>query len=72
MSLGSLEPSPAKTPAPYGEPPRMESILNIPAPKVYPMGTNSIPWCANWVIAVQLQPIAEWRLYKCILSNDRN
>lgn len=54
VSLGSLIPSPANTPAPYGEPPRIESILNIPAPKVYPIGTKSIPWWANWVIAVHL------------------
>lgn len=32
----------------------MESILNISAPNVYPIGTYSIPWCANCVIAVHL------------------
>lgn len=43
VSLGSLVPSPANTPAPYGDPPLMESILNIPAPKVYPIGTKIMP-----------------------------
>ncbi|KAI4376037.1 hypothetical protein MLD38_013837 [Melastoma candidum] len=37
--LGCLEPSPEKTPALYGEPPRNLSVLNISAPKVYPIGT---------------------------------
>ncbi|BAS86382.1 Os03g0748550, partial [Oryza sativa Japonica Group] len=52
-SDGGLEPSPEKTPAPYGDPPRSSPISNIPSPKVYPIGTNSIPWCASCVIAVQ-------------------
>lgn len=53
-SEGTLEPSPAKVPAPYGLPPFTCSISNIPAPNVYPIGTKIIPWCASCVIAVNL------------------
>lgn len=53
-SVGCLDPSPANVPAPYGLPPFTFSISNIPAPNVYPIGTNIIPWWTSCVMAVNL------------------
>lgn len=51
-SNGSRVPSPACVPVPYGDPPCTSMLKE--AGKVYPKGTNSMPWCASWETAVNL------------------